>query len=255
MTIEGINPTGRFSNRVENYVRYRPDYPSEVVKLIGDEMGLNENSVVADVGSGTGIFTKLLLGANCTVYGVEPNAAMRQAGDEFLKDFPKFKSVDGTSENTNLPAKSVNYITSAQAFHWFDHAKAGREFRRILSPGGYVVLVWNERKLDADAFSSDYGRFLIEQGDNYEKIRKSHAHEETIKKFFNDDFTVKSYSNVQTLDYEGLKGRTLSSSYMPTEQDPRFPAMIAALDRIFARHNDAGKVKIYYDTKVFYRKF
>jgi ubiquinone/menaquinone biosynthesis C-methylase UbiE len=255
MSVERIHPTGRFSSRVENYVRYRPDYPYEIIELMVGEMGLNENSLVADIGSGTGIFTKLLLGANCTVYGVEPNRAMRQAGDEFLKDFPKFKSVNGTAENTNLPAESIDYITSAQAFHWFDPERAKQEFRRILRPEGYIVLVWNERKLDADTFSSDYGRFLIEQGDDYENIRKSHAHKATIKKFFNDDFTVKSYSNVQTLDYEGLKGRTLSSSYMPSEQDARFPAMIEALGQIFARHNDAGKVKIYYDTKVFYRKF
>ena len=255
MNREEINPTGRFSNRVENYVLYRPGYPHRIVELMQSEMGLNENSAVADVGSGTGIFTRLLLTAGCQVYGVEPNAAMRRAGNDFLIDFPKFESIDETAENTNLPARSVTHITSAQAFHWFDHECTKREFKRILRPDGFVVLIWNERKLDADAFSADYGRFLIEQGDNYEKIRQSHAHEATIKKFFGDDFTVKSYSNVQTLDYQGLKGRTLSSSYMPTAQDAGFPVMIAALDELFARHNDAGKVKIYYDTKVFYKRF
>ncbi len=255
MGIEEIDPTGRFSNRVENYFLYRPGYPSEIVELMGSEMGLDKNSMVADVGSGTGIFTRLLLETDCQVFGVEPNAAMRHAGEDFLKAFPKFESVDGTAENTNLPARSVTHVTSAQAFHWFDHWSAKREFERILRPNGFVVLIWNQRKLDADAFSADYGRFLTEQGDDYEKVRNSHAHEATIRKFFDDDFTVKSYSNVQTLDYEGFKGRVLSSSYMPTAQDAGFPAMMTALDGLFARHSDAGKVKIYYDTKVFYKRF
>lgn len=255
MSIGEINPTGRFTNRVENYARYRPSYPHEITELMRDEMNLNENSVVADVGSGTGIFTRLLLEANCSVYGIEPNQAMRQAGDAFLEDFPKFKSIEGTAEKTGLPGQSVTHITSAQAFHWFDVSSTKQEFSRILRFPSFIVLIWNERQLDADTFSSDYGRFLVEYGNDYEKIRKSHAHEKTIRKFFNDDFTVKSYSNVQTLDYEGLKGRTLSSSYMPTEQDHKFPAMIAALEGLFAKHSDAGAVKIYYDTKVFYRKF
>lgn len=250
-----MDSTLRFSNRVENYVRFRPSYPREIIQLMHGDMNLNENSVVADVGSGTGIFSKLLLKTNCEVYGVEPNAPMRTAGEEYLKNFVNFKSVDGAAENTSLPDESVTHITSAQAFHWFDALKAKQEFARILRPAGYVVLIWNERNLDANAFSLDYGRFLIQQGDDYENIRKSHAHQASIKRFFDDDFTVKSYLNVQTLDYEGFKGRTLSSSYMPSEQDSKFPAMIAALDRVFAEHNDNGKVEIYYDTKVFYKRF
>lgn len=250
-----LDATARFSNRVENYARFRPDYPREVIELMRTEMNLNENSIVADVGSGTGIFAKLLLETNCTVFGVEPNGAMRAAGDEFLQDFPKFKSVDGTAENTNLPTASVTHITSAQAFHWFDASQAKREFARILKPDWFIILIWNEHKLDADAFSSDYGSFLVEQGDAYENVRKSHAHEANIKQFFSDDFKTKSYLNAQTLDYTGFRGRVLSSSYIPTEQDEKFPQMIAALNRLFAEHNDSGKVRISYDTKVFYRKF
>ncbi|MEP6924593.1 MAG: class I SAM-dependent methyltransferase [Pyrinomonadaceae bacterium] len=255
MSFQETNPTGRFSNRVDNYIRYRPDYPRAIIELMHNEMNIQENAVIADIGFGTGIFTKMLLETDCMVYGVEPNEAMRDAGAKFLRDSANFKSINGTAENTNLPDESVDLITAAQAFHWFDAPRAKREFHRILRPEGFVVLIWNERKLDADAFSSDYERFLIEQGSDYENIRKSHAHEATIKKFFDNDFTVKSYSNYQTLDLEGFKGRNLSSSYLPTEQDAGFSAMVNKLERIFAQHETNGKVKIFYDTKVFYRKF
>ncbi len=113
----------RFSNRVENYVKYRPGYPREVLDLFRDEMNLTENSVIADIGSGTGISAKLFLENGNEVFGVEPNAAMRGAAEEFLREFPKFKSVDGTAENTNLPDNSVDLVVAAQAFHWFDKDK------------------------------------------------------------------------------------------------------------------------------------
>src|SRR5271154_1515768 len=126
------DPTARFSSRVEKYVRYRPSYPKEVVALLGKQCGLTAESVIADVASGTGIFTRLLLENGNRVFGVEPNAEMRRAGEEYLAAFPRFTSVAGTAEATTLPDHSVDIVTAAQAAHWFDRAKARREFVRIL---------------------------------------------------------------------------------------------------------------------------
>src|SRR5687768_13322655 len=108
-----MNTIERFSNRVENYVKYRPGYPKEMLDLFREKMNLTENSVIADIGSGTGISAKVFLENGNEVFGVEPNAAMREAAEEFLWEFSKFKSVSGTSENTTLPERSVDIIIAA----------------------------------------------------------------------------------------------------------------------------------------------
>ncbi|MBA3694922.1 MAG: class I SAM-dependent methyltransferase, partial [Acidobacteria bacterium] len=161
----------RFSNRVENYVKYRPNYPGEVLHLFIDEMNLRKDSVVADIGAGTGISARLFLENGNQVFGVEPNEAMRRAAEEFLKDFSNFRSIDGTAENTSLEKRSVDFIVAAQAFHWFDKMKTREEFKRILNSDGFVVLMWNERQLEATAFLKDYENLLIEFGTDYETVR------------------------------------------------------------------------------------
>ena len=249
-----MQPVERFSNRVKDYVNYRPSYPPEVVELMRREMNLNENSTIADIGSGTGIFTRQLLEIGCTVYAVEPNSSMRRAGEEFLKNFPGFKSIDGTSENTNLPEKSVDFITAAQAFHWFDREKAEAEFRRILKPGGYVVLIWNERLLDATEFLRDYENFLLEFGTDYKQVRHDKITDE-VREFFAADFHETAFPNVQAVDFDGLKGRLLSASYVPRHGHPRFEEMLSQLKNIFDSREQAGKVEILYETRVFYGKF
>src|SRR5438876_6048912 len=137
------DPTQRFSNRVENYVRYRPGYPKEVLTLLKAECGLKADSIIADIGSGTGILAELFLASGNRVFGVEPNREMREAGERLLQAYPRFTSIAGTAEATTLPNQSVDFITAGQAFHWFDRAQCLREFERILRPGGWVVLVWN----------------------------------------------------------------------------------------------------------------
>ncbi|MDQ4123809.1 MAG: class I SAM-dependent methyltransferase [Acidobacteriota bacterium] len=250
-----MKPTERFSYQVENYVRYRPSYPPQVIELMRREMNLSEKSTVADVGSGTGIFTKLLLETGCTVIGVEPNEAMRRAGEEFLKEFSNFKSVDGTSENTDLPDKSVDLIAAAQAFHWFDREKAKAEFQRIIKPGGYVALIWNDRQLASTAFLREYEKFLLEYGTDYKEVRHDAVSTDKIRTLFNEDFHETAFPNVQRVDFDGLKGRLLSASYIPRAGHPRFEEMLSNLADIFARHQQAGAVEILYDTKVFYGKF
>jgi SAM-dependent methyltransferase len=244
----------RFSNRVENYVKYRPAYPKEILEVFRDEMNLTKISVVADIGSGTGISSKVFLENGNVVFGVEPNAAMRAAAENFLMDFPRFRSVSGTAEDTNLPDKSVDFVIAAQAFHWFDAEKTRAEFKRILRENGYVALIWNERQLDTNDFLREYEGLLKKYGADYEKVRHDNINIEILKEFFQSEFKQKTFLNVQTLDFDGLKGRLLSSSYMPAETDFRFEPMVKELKRLFDNHAEQGKIQILYNTNIFYTR-
>src|ERR1019366_8204811 len=125
------DPTGRFSSRVDDYVRYRPSYPSGIVTLLQLHCGLTPVSVVADIGSGTGLLAELFLKFGCVVFCVEPNIQMRIAGEHMLRGFGNFHSVDGRAENTGLGDASVDLAVSGQAFHWFDPVRTRDELRRI----------------------------------------------------------------------------------------------------------------------------
>jgi SAM-dependent methyltransferase len=248
------NTVERFSNRVANYVKYRPTYPAEVLRFLQDELKLQTDSVVADVGSGTGILTKMFLENGNAVYGVEPNAAMREAAEAFLKDFPNFRSVDGTSGHTTLPDQSIDFVTAAQAFHWFDAEKARVEFKRILKPEGFAVLIWNARQLDTNEFLREYENFLLEFGSDYAKVRHENVSPEKLKDFFQSGFECVTFQNKQVLDFEGLRGRVLSSSYMPNERDARYEEMTKSLLRLFTKHAEDDKITVLYDTNVNYGK-
>ena len=219
------------------------------------DMNLQASSIIADIGSGTGISARLFLENGNRVFGVEPNAAMRGAAEDFLRDFPNFESVDGTAENTNLPDKSVDFIVAAQAFHWFNEEKTRSEFLRILRAGGFVALMWNERQLDTNDFLRGYEKILIKFGSDYEKVRHDNLREKIFEQFFQNDFRQKTFQNAQTVDFEGLKGRILSSSYMPSETDSRFEPMIIELKRLFAKYAENGKIQILYNTNVYYSQF
>lgn len=247
-----IDTVERFSNRVENYVKYRPGYPSGVLQLFRDEMGLTDSSVIADIGSGTGLFTKLLLENGGPVIGVEPNDAMRAAAEEFLEDFSRFQSINGTAEDTGLDDDSVDFAVSAQAFHWFDQARARQEFERILKPGGYAVLIWNQRLTDRTPFLAEYEQFLLKYANDYSLVRHENVNEEALNTFFGKPFSERVFDNVQVFDFDGLKGRMLSSSYMPAETDERFPEIVDELRSLFAKHNQNGKIEVFYNTRVFY---
>ena len=247
-----MKTAARFDDRVENYVRYRPHYPPEILELFRREMNLSENSVIADIGSGTGISARLFLENGNRVYGVEPNELMRLASEEYLAGFPNFEALDGTAEETTLPDESIDIIVAAQAFHWFDDEKTLPEFRRILREDGFIALVWNERILDANTFLREYERFLQEFGTDYETVRHDRIDREFLEKVFAREFRLASFENRQTLDFEGLRGRILSSSYMPSEENPRFPEMEKSLKRLFAEYAESGKIQILYKTNIFY---
>jgi SAM-dependent methyltransferase len=245
-------PTERFSTRVDQYVRFRPGYPNEVIDLLKAECGLAPRSVVADIGSGTGIFSRLLLDAGCRVFGVEPNTEMRKAGENLPASYPSFTSVAGTAEATTLPGHSVDVVTAAQAAHWFERNAARGEFVRILKPGGWVVLVWNERSVDGTPFLKEYEQLLLTYGTDYKDVRHEHT-TDTIQGFFAPSpFQSAVFEITQVVDYAGLEGRLLSSSYIPDSDHPQFAPMLRELRRVFDSHQVEGHVSVPYKTRVYY---
>ena len=247
-----MNTVERFSNRVENYVKYRPHYPREIIGYLETNCGLTQESVIADIGCGTGISTKLFLENGNCVFGVEPNAAMRDAAVEYLSAFPNFTPVDGTSDDTTLAEDSIDFVVAAQAFHWFDAEKTRPEFKRIIKPGGQIVLIWNERQLDTTPFLIEYEAFLLKYANDYGNVRHENIHATELSGFFQNEYGSATFSNSQVFDFEGLKGRMLSASYMPSENDPKFDEVIKELQILFAKHAENGKIEVLYDTNVYH---
>jgi len=250
--INSPDSTRRFSDRVANYVRYRPTYPEGVLAVLRQATGLSRANVIADIGSGTGISAECFLHNGNEVFGVEPNLEMRQAAEAQLQHYPKFHSVVGTAEATTLPAQSVDYVVAAQAFHWFDQPRAKQEFSRILRPDGWVVLIWNSRRVESTAFLRAYESLLQQYGTDYKQLRSIDTRIEALRGFFGDGMEMRSLYNEQRFDFESLKGRLLSSSYAPNETHPDFSAMVETLKQIFEQHQAHGEVCVEYDTKVYF---
>jgi ubiquinone/menaquinone biosynthesis C-methylase UbiE len=245
--------TQRFSSRVENYIKYRPGYPDGVIETLRSECGLTSDSIIADVGSGTGILTEMFLRNGATVYGIEPNLEMREAAERLLKDYPLFRSIAAKAEETTLGDASVDFITAGQAFHWFDREKARAEFARILRPRGWIALIWNERVTTTTPFLIAYEQLLKDYSTDYEQVDHRRIDDNVIRDFFGSDrFMLKQFKNVQVFDYEGVKGRLLSSSYAPEEGHQKFEPMIAELERIFQAYQDEGRVVVEYITQMYY---
>ncbi len=202
--------TQRFSSRVENYIKYRPGYPDEVIDTLRSECGLTSDSIIADVGSGTGILTEMFLRNGNVVYGIEPNREMREAAERLLKDYPRFHSVATRAEETTLPDHSVDFIVAGQSFHWFDREKARAEFARILRPRGWIALIWNERVTTTTPFLVAYEQLLKDYSTDYEQVDHRRIDDDVIRDFFGSDrFRLKQFKNIQVFDYEGVKGRLL----------------------------------------------
>ncbi|HKW29586.1 MAG TPA: class I SAM-dependent methyltransferase [Verrucomicrobiae bacterium] len=247
-----IDSTQRFSSRVENYLKYRPGYPSAILDLLKDECGLTSASVVADLGSGTGILAELFLRNNNPVFAVEPNREMREAAERLLDKHSNFTSRSGTAEATTLPEQSVDFITASQAFHWFEREPARREFLRILKSGGWTVLIWNERSM-ASPFAKAYEDLLRTYGTDYEAVNHKHTDAKMIRSFFGvNGCELANFPNRQVFDWDGLKGRLLSSSYAPEPGHPQHAPMLKALNSLFSGYQTSGTVVFEYDTLVYY---
>ncbi|MFI5173484.1 MAG: class I SAM-dependent methyltransferase [Terriglobia bacterium] len=248
-----MDPKSRFSSRVENYARFRPGYPGSIVEILREECRLAPASVIADVGSGTGILAELFLKNGNRVFGVEPNREMRETGERLLNGYSNFASVCGSAESTTLPAHSVDFVSAGQAFHWFDRWKAREEFSRILKPQGWVVLIWNDRRTDATPFLEAYERLMLTYSIDYKEVNHKQVDSDVIRAFFGSPhFKLRNLENQQVFDFESLKGRVLSSSYAPEEGHPNYELMMSALVSIFQEYQRGGQVAFEYDTRVYF---
>jgi SAM-dependent methyltransferase len=246
------NAKQRFSNRVEDYVRYRPGYPARVLTFLSENCGLDHGHVIADIGSGTGLLSKLFLENGNQVYGVEPNREMRAAGEEFLESYANFTSIRGSAEATTLADQSIDFVTAGQAFHWFDPVAARIEFSRILKPGGWVMVVSNQRQLDSSAFLRDYEALLRRFGTDYARVSDSYPRADAMAAFFGSGaFLSEDEPIFQEFDLAGLRGRLRSSSYAPAPDHSNFAQMIDELEHIFAAYQNNGVVRFEYHTRIF----
>ncbi|MBA3768905.1 MAG: class I SAM-dependent methyltransferase [Blastocatellia bacterium] len=247
-----INSVTRFSGRVDNYVKYRPGYTTALIQYFEKYCGLTSKSVIADIGSGPGISSRMFLENGNRVIGVEPNDAMRKAGESDLIDFRNFESIKGTAEATSIERESVDLAIAAQAFHWFDPEASKREFCRILKRDGHVILIWNERKLDATPFLAEYEQLLLKYATDYRQVRHENVDTDRIAAFLGHDFGTAIFENEQEFDFDGINGRLLSSSYMPDEASPHFAAMIEELKTLFAKHAESDRITVSYYTKIYH---
>jgi SAM-dependent methyltransferase len=240
--------TEKFTRKAEVYAKYRPSYPKEILKLLCVQIGFTKDRVVADVGSGTGLLSRIFLDNGNLVYGVEPNSEMRAFAERDLSRYPKFVSVNHIAEDTGLPGKSIDLVTAGQALHWFDREKARTEFARILKPSGYVLIIYNERKKQ-DGLMDEYDAIIDR---NASKSETPDIDAEYLTKFFDNksykEFTV---PNEQLLDYDGLIGRATSASYLPSRNDPGFESLEKDLKKLFDTYQENGKIILRYDTLLF----
>lgn len=244
--------TERFSPRVDDYVRYRPDYPTAMLDWLRSGHGIKPSWRIADIGAGSGISTRYFLDAGHSVVAVEPNAAMRQACQQWLGGNPKFSAVDARAEATTLEEASIDLVSAAQAFHWFDAKAVRTEWARILKPGGLTAIFWNTRRLTGSQFLEDYEELLLEYCPSYTEVAERHADDDAMQRWFGDGFRgMASFPNNQLLDYKQLRGRLMSCSYAPRRGDPLHEPMLEALQELFATCEDEGVVGFDYDTRVF----
>lgn len=246
-----MDSTRRFSNRVEDYVKYRPHYPKEIVYFLEKEYDITPDTMIADIGAGTGISSELFLEAGFSVIGVEPNKEMLDKAIELLIDYPTFTPHNGTAETTGLPSHSIDMVLAGQAFHWFDQKKCRSEFKRILKKHGLLVLIWNERLIETP-FEKEYDALIVEHGTDYKKVDHRNISSDDIASFFSPASVMQTiFPNKQVFDFEGLKGRLLSSSYMPAISDAGYDGMIADLQKLFDRYKENELIVINYATRVY----
>lgn len=251
--MSGSDATERFSNRVADYVRYRPDYPPALLDWVHGEMGVPTETLVADIGAGTGISTRLFLATGHPVIAVEPNGPMREAAGKLLsKEYLRLKLVDGTAEATTLADHSVGLVAAAQAFHWFDTDAVRVEWKRILHKEGLALVFWNSRLLDASPFLVGYEQLLLEFGTDYTQVAERYQDDDAMRAWFGPGLRgIAQFPNAQYMDADGLRGRLLSSSYAPPPDHPRHAPMLEALQQLFDAHAVDGKIAFEYQTRAF----
>lgn len=249
--MNSIDPTNRFSDRVQAYVLYRPSYPPELAKTLATEFAIDSSKAVADIGSGTGISTELFLSLGCETFAVEPNDDMRSAAEDRHGSNSLFHSIKGTAEATTLKESSVDCVVAGQAFHWFDADRARNEFRRILRPNGIVALFWNVRLTETTEFLAAYEQLLLDFATDYCQVDHRNVGQESLAAFFDGPFETRTFPNKQQFDFAGLRGRLLSSSYAPNAGHPNHGPMLERLESIFTKHATNDSITFEYRTDFF----
>jgi SAM-dependent methyltransferase len=251
-----MNSTQRFSSRADNYARYRPHYPETILEPLQKECNLTPDSLVADIGSGTGCLTELFLRNGNRIFAVEPNRQMREAGENLLKHYPRLRSIDGTAEATMLRDQSIDFVVTGQAFHWFDRNVARSEFLRILKPDGWVMIVWNERELTTSPFLIAYEQLLKEFAPEYTVVDHKKAYKYALSGFYGPrGYETRRFNYRQSADLPGVQGRLLSSSYTPEMGHPNHEPMMLEVSKIFQTHQIDGRVEFKYTTHMYYGRF
>jgi SAM-dependent methyltransferase len=238
----------RFHDRAADYARGRPTYPAALVEHLLQRLALGAGAEVADVGSGTGLFTQCLLERGLRVAAVEPSDDMRRLAEGLLGGYRGFSSVKGTARATGLPAASVDAIFCAQAFHWFNERPTLGEWRRILRPGGRAALIWNYQD-ETNGFVSDYLDVVRASGPDARKtlLASWNAHLDNVL-FRRGAAETVTFPHSHELDFDGLLRRTSSTSYLPKQGDPQFAHLAARLREIFDRHQSGGTITFAYRT-------
>lgn len=246
-----MTSTTRFSDRAELYAKHRPAYPEAVVDILKAEAGLSAKSVVADIGSGTGISTRLFAPHVELIYAIEPNAEMRAQAEKTEPD--NAVSVEGTAEETGLVSGKLDFVIAATAFHWFKDAETRREFRRLLKPTGVVVLLWNKRSHDHSELVAAYEQLLRDFATDYTASLVSDSWNAPAVKFFGEGKCEhRVLPNHQEFDFEGFRGRLLSASYAPLPGQKKHEPMMARLQEIFDKYQVDGRVRFEYETHLYW---
>jgi SAM-dependent methyltransferase len=237
-----MNNTMKFTGKAGLYAAARPSYSTALFDFLYEEAGMTEASIIADIGSGTGIFSQALLERGSTVYSVEPNADMRQTAEIKLNAYAHFHSVNGTAEHTALLVGTADFITVAQAFHWFDAVKFKSECQRILKPNGAVILIWNSRVATSELVqenASIFERYCPSFTGFSEGMEQDDA---KIADFFNYDYECRRYEHDLYLDKETFIARNLSASYSLKETDRDYASYIAELESLFHKYAVDGRL-------------
>lgn len=230
----------KFNGMGKIYAQFRPSYPQEFIDYLYSDVGIGKNSSVADIGSGTGILTRQLIEKGNTVFAVEPNEDMRKVAEQELQEYVGFISINGTAENTTLADCSVDYITVAQAFHWFDRQNFKAECKRILKPNGKVILVWNSRDETSGLVRENdaVNRKYCPDFKGFSGGMRGMENDDDINDFFAGGYEIKIFENNLIFDEQGFIGRNLSASYALKESDNNYRSYIAELKALFDKYGD-----------------
>ena len=235
----------KFTGKADVYNKFRPTYPSEFIDYLYSEVGFNVDSKIADIGAGTGILSKLLLLRNSNVICVEPNIDMLNVAKRDLIEFPNCSFVKAPAEDTSLDENSIDFITVAQAFHWFDHDKFKIECRRILKSEGKLVLIWNTWS-KSDELVVEIGKVNQQLCPNFKgDFGGNHSNLESCENFFKGgicDFKV--FKNYLSFNEQEFIGSNLSLSFAPKENSENYNEYIIELRKLFDKYGKDGIIVI-----------